>query len=63
MQFASDPAGAGLRGYRIFERCFQKGALVRCSGDTLALSPPLTIDHAHIDRLLETLAAAIREVA
>lgn len=63
VQFASDPAGAGLRGYRIFERCFQKGALVRCSGDTLAMSPPLTIDHAHIDRLLETLAAAIREVA
>lgn len=63
VQFASDPAGAGLRGYRIFERCFQQGALVRCSGDTLALSPPLTIDRAHIDRLLETLAAAIRAVA
>lgn len=63
VQFASDPAGAGLRGYRIFERCFQQGALVRCSGDTLALSPPLTIDRARIDRLLETLAAAIRAVA
>ncbi len=37
--------------------------MVRCTGDTLALSPPLTIDHAHIDRIMDTLGRVIRRTA
>jgi beta-alanine--pyruvate transaminase len=47
----------------VFEQCFRDGALVRCTGDTLALSPPLIIDQPEIDRLLEILAGAVRQAA
>jgi beta-alanine--pyruvate transaminase len=63
VQLAADPAGAGLRGYRVFEQCFHDGAMLRCTGDTLALAPPLIIDKAEIDRLLEIFAGAVRKVA
>ncbi|MOA48140.1 beta alanine--pyruvate transaminase [compost metagenome] len=63
MQLAADPAGAGRRGQRVFEQCFRDGALVRCTGDTLALSPPLIIEREQIDRLLEILAGALRQLA
>ncbi len=63
VQLAADPAGAGRRGQRVFEQCFRDGALVRCTGDTLALSPPLIIEREQIDRLLEILAGALRQLA
>jgi beta-alanine--pyruvate transaminase len=53
--------GAGLRGQEVFARCFALGALVRYTGDTIALSPPLIIERAQVDRLAETLRRALRE--
>jgi len=42
---------------------FDKGLLMRITGDTIALSPPLVIERAGIDRIFETLAAVINCVA
>ena len=53
--------GAGLRGQEVFARCFALGALVRYTGDTIALSPPLIIERAQIEQLTETLRRALRE--
>jgi beta-alanine--pyruvate transaminase len=51
----------GARGYEVFERCFREGQLlVRCTGDVIALSPPLIIEPAQIDRIVEGLGEAIR---
>jgi beta-alanine--pyruvate transaminase len=36
---------------------------VRVTGDTLALSPPLVLERAHVDQLVDTLAGALRRVA
>jgi hypothetical protein len=37
----------GSRGYEVFRRCFHDGRLlVRCTGDIIALSPPLIVDNA-----------------
>ena len=47
------------RAMRVFQRCFDNGVLVRFTGDTIALSPPLVIEQAHLDRLFGTLADAI----
>jgi beta-alanine--pyruvate transaminase len=44
----------------VFHRCFDDGLLVRVTGDIVALSPPLTIERAHVDRITETLDRAIR---
>ena len=56
-------AGApGARGFEIFLKCFEAGILVRVTGDTIALSPPLIVERAQIDRIFEVLAEAIGRV-
>jgi beta-alanine--pyruvate transaminase len=54
---------AGARGYQVFTKAFEKGLLVRTSGDTVALSPPLIISKSEIDQLFEVLAEAVRAIA
>jgi beta-alanine--pyruvate transaminase len=57
-------AGApGGRGFDVFVECFNRGALIRVTGDIIALSPPLIIDKRQIDTLVETVGAAIKAVA
>jgi beta-alanine--pyruvate transaminase len=51
------------RAVRIFHRCFDEGVLIRTTGDIIALSPPLIIEKPHVDRIFETLGAAIRAEA
>jgi beta-alanine--pyruvate transaminase len=53
----------GARGYDALVAAFEKGLLVRTTGDTIALSPPLIIERAQIDRIFETLAAVIDGLA
>ena len=53
------PGKPGTRGFETFLRCYQKGALVRVTGDTIALSPPLILEKHHIDQLFSTLAEAL----
>jgi beta-alanine--pyruvate transaminase len=49
------------RAYEIFVKAFEKGILIRTTGDTIALSPPLIIEPSHIDQLVTTLAQLIKE--
>jgi beta-alanine--pyruvate transaminase len=51
------------RGFEIFLKCFERGVMVRQTGDTIAMSPPLIIEQKQIERMVETLGAAIRETA
>ena len=51
------------RAVRVFQRCFDDGLLVRSTGDIIALSPPLTVERPHVDRIVETLGEAIRAEA
>jgi beta-alanine--pyruvate transaminase len=55
-------AGApAARGYDVFARCFHEHKLmVRVTGDTIALSPPLILEKAHVDQIVERLGAAIK---
>jgi beta-alanine--pyruvate transaminase len=53
----------GARAFDVFLKCFERGVLVRVTGDTVALSPPLIIEDGHIGQIVETLAGAIRETA
>lgn len=61
IQFAAHADGVGKRGYEVFRECFEKGLLVRASGDTIALSPALIVEKAEIDRMMELLADGIRK--
>ncbi|MDP3814449.1 aspartate aminotransferase family protein [Pseudomonas sp.] len=61
VQLAPNSQGAGKRGFQVFEQCFKDDLLVRVTGDTIALSPPLIVEKAQIDCLVEKLADAIRQ--
>ena len=61
IEVESIPGKPGARGFDIFLRAFEKGLLVRVTGDIVALSPPLIIERPHVDELFEKLAAVLRE--
>jgi beta-alanine--pyruvate transaminase len=52
----------GARAYDVFVECLKRGLLIRVTGDIIALSPPLIIERAQIDRLFSTLAEVIAAV-
>jgi len=51
------------RAFEVFVKCFERGVMVRQTADTIALSPPLIVEPAQIDRIVEILAEVIRETA
>ena len=53
----------GARAFDVFLKCFEMGVLIRTTGDTIALSPPLIVEREHIDRIFETVASVLRLVA
>ncbi len=53
----------GTRGNDAFIRNFERGILIRVTGDTIALSPPLIIEKAEIDELVGVLGEVLTEVA
>ncbi len=53
---AGSPAA---RGYDAMVAAFNAGLLIRTTGDTIAMSPPLIIERAQVDRIFETLATII----
>ena len=63
IELAPRPGKPTQRAVSVFGRCFDAGLLVRTTGDIVALSPPLVIEQAHVDRIVETLSDAIRAEA
>jgi len=58
------PKGAvGTRGYEAFVKAFELGLMVRQSGDAIAMSPPLVIEKAQIDEIIDITAKTIKAVA
>ena len=50
-------------GYTCRELSISKGMIMRAVGDTMVLSPPLTLERHHVDELVETARAAIAGTA
>jgi beta-alanine--pyruvate transaminase len=55
VELAARPGSPGARGFETFLRCFDKGVLVRSTGDIMAIAPALIVEDAHIDRIVSTL--------
>jgi beta-alanine--pyruvate transaminase len=51
------------RAFDVFLDCWQQGMLIRTTGDIVALSPPLIIERAQVDQIVDTLRGAIRRAA
>lgn len=53
----------GARAYDLFVDCFERGLLIRVTGDIIALSPPLIVEPDQIDHMVSILTDALRRVA
>jgi beta-alanine--pyruvate transaminase len=60
LELESIPGKPSVRAFELFRQCFERGVLVRQSGDIIALSPPLIIEKAQIDQIFGTLAEVLR---
>ncbi|MCC0033236.1 MAG: aspartate aminotransferase family protein [Brucellaceae bacterium] len=47
------------RAFSAFVSCFEKGVLIRTTGDIIALSPPLIVEKHHIDEIVDTIRAVL----
>jgi len=63
IDLASRPGAPGERGYEAMDRAFHDEDLViRITGDTLAVAPPLIVTEAQIAEIFEKVARVIRAV-
>jgi beta-alanine--pyruvate transaminase len=51
----------GARAFAVYLKCFERGLLIRTTGDTIALSPALIIEPKHIDELFGILSQALKD--
>ncbi len=64
IDLASRPEGVGKRGYAAMEHAFhEEGLMIRITGDTIALTPPLIVTEDQIGEIVEKTRRVIRAVA
>jgi beta-alanine--pyruvate transaminase len=50
----------GKRAFDVYLKCFERGLLIRTTGDIIALSPALIVEQKHVDELIGILSEALR---
>ena len=55
VELEARPGMPGARGFETYLRCYEKGVLIRSTGDIMAIAPALIVEDAHIDRIVSTL--------
>ena len=60
IEFEPIPASRGKRAHARFVEAFDRGLLVRATGDIIALSPPLIIEKKEIDQLVDILSGVLK---
>lgn len=51
------------RAFQVFLDCYEKGVLIRTTGDIIALSPPLIVSKGEIDQIVGTLRDVLKAAA
>ncbi|MGB0659984.1 MAG: aspartate aminotransferase family protein [Mangrovicoccus sp.] len=62
IELESIPGEPTKRAFTAFLKAFEKGLLIRTTGDIIALSPPLILEKSHIDEIFGTLADILKEL-
>jgi beta-alanine--pyruvate transaminase len=62
VEFEPLPDKPGQRAHARFVEAFNRGLLVRATGDIIALSPPLIVKREEIDQLVEILSSVLKTV-
>src|SRR6187399_1985850 len=53
----------GARAFGVYLKCFERGLLIRTTGDIIALSPALIIEPKHIEELFGILSQVLKDSA
>lgn len=56
------PGKPTARAFDAFLRAWEKGLMIRTTGDIIALSPPLIIEKSQIDEIFDTLKTVLKEI-
>jgi beta-alanine--pyruvate transaminase len=59
VELAPRPGAPTVRAMEVFHKAFDAGLLLRCTGDILAMSPPLIVSKGQIDEIVDGLRRAI----
>ncbi|MDF1719715.1 MAG: aspartate aminotransferase family protein [Minwuia sp.] len=62
IEIASRDGEPGKRGFEAMIKAFEKGAMVRVTGDIIALSPPFIISKEQIDELMDLVRDVVNEL-
>ncbi|WEZ82703.1 aspartate aminotransferase family protein [Rhizobium sp. 32-5/1] len=60
IELSSREGAIGARAYDVFVDCFEKGLLIRVTGDIIAFSPPLIIEKSQIGEIVSMLGDALK---
>ena len=63
VELASRPAAPAERAFDAMLSGYETGIMLRITGDTIAMSPPLVLTRAHVDEIVERLGAVLQELA
>ncbi len=56
------PGHPTARAMDALQKCYDRGLLIRTTGDIIALSPPLIVEKAHIDQMVGILGEVLADV-
>jgi beta-alanine--pyruvate transaminase len=56
------PGKPTARAFNAFLKAYEKGLLIRTTGDIIALSPPLIVEKSHIDQIFSMLADILKSL-
>ena len=56
------PGQPTKRAFEAFLKCYERGVMIRTTGDIIAMSPPLIIGKAEIDRLFTTVREVLETI-
>ncbi len=62
IELAPRPGDPGKRGFEVLLAAWERGLLIRTTGDTIALSPPLIVESSHIEQMIGTLTDVLKAV-
>ncbi|HEX5128853.1 MAG TPA: aminotransferase class III-fold pyridoxal phosphate-dependent enzyme, partial [Usitatibacter sp.] len=63
IELASREGAPGARGFEAYLKCFERGVLIRNTGDILALAPAFIVEEGQIDEIVSTIGSVLKEIA
>ena len=60
VELAPRANAVGARAFDAYLKCWEKGVMIRQTGDILAIAPALIIEEAQIDEIVETLRSVLK---